>query len=801
MTPYPSVDLSPGRRASALLDEMTLAEKCHQLTSVMPWTIVNADGSDRPDTGRILHHPPGHVAQLILDDPAQLADAVGAIQRRFVERTRLGIPALFHAEALNGFLAGGHMSFPTAIGLAAAWSPDLVERMAEIIRAQMIRTGMRHVLSPVMDVALDPRWGRVHETYGEDPYLVTANAVAYTRGMQGDDLRSGVIATGKHFLGYANPEGGLNSSYIAAGPRRLRDLYATPFEAAIRLAGLGSVMNTYSEIDGVPAAASHEILTDLLRGDLGFTGFVCADYASIDHLVTRQGVADDLGEAARLALSAGLDVEFPNTHAYGAPLIGEVEAGRLDAAVVDAAVLRVLEKKFALGVFENPYPSTSIDVTAIAEEGAELSAELAARSIVLLENDGTLPLAPGVRLAVVGPHADAPELQFATYTYPSWRTAIEAAHLGGDATMVGADPVVDDWFAPRFAVGDAQPLAAERYGTRSLAEALTPFAAHVAHAPGSGVTTRAHDTALAEAVALARDADVAVLALGGASMWFTGERTEGEASDTADIALPAPQSELLDAVAATGTPFVIVLVQGRPYTLPPAAERAAAVVVSSYGGPFGPTAVAEALAGVIEPSGRLPYSIPRHGGQIPVYHHQKVGSGYRDGTAGAERGYLDLAATPAYPFGYGLSYASFALDDLVCPDELTTDGAARVSARVTHRGERPGVAVVQLYLRVRTAGFTRPSQQLAGFARIPLDPGDSATVTFDLDVTQLAATDAAHRVAVHPGRVDVTVGLHAHDTGPTRALRIVGPVREVDPAHRRFLSTTTVRTVISRRTP
>lgn len=386
--------------------------------------------------------------------------------------------------------------------------------MAALIRRQMIRTGMRHALSPVMDVALDPRWGRVHETSGEDPYLVASLSVAYTRGLQGEDRREGVIATGKHFLGYANPEGGLNSGAIEAGPRRLRDLYAFPFEAAIQLAGLGSVMNTYSEIDGVPVAASREVLTDLLRGQLGFTGFVSSDYGSVEMLVTRQGVATSPGEAGRLALTAGLDVEFAQEFGFGEALALEVEAGRLDVSLVDQAVSRVLTAKFELGLFENPYPSEHIDIAAIAGEGRDLSRELAARGVVLLHNDGVLPLAAQTRVAVVGPHALAAPLQFPAYTYPSWREAVNAIHLGGTGNMVGAGNVADSWYVEHFETVDSERLVADRYGARPLAEALADHVDVTAVVVGSGITSTLGPAALANAQAAARAADVAVLALG-----------------------------------------------------------------------------------------------------------------------------------------------------------------------------------------------------------------------------------------------------------------------------------------------
>ncbi|NQX12151.1 glycoside hydrolase family 3 C-terminal domain-containing protein [Microbacteriaceae bacterium VKM Ac-2855] len=776
--------LSIDDRVGALLRVMTLPEKAHQLTGIMAFDLVRPDGSDLDTTAAVLSRPPGHVAQLIRDDPRLLADDVAALQRRFIERTRLGIPALFHAEALNGLLAGGHMVFPTAIGLAAAWKPELVERMALLMRQQLRRVGMRHVLSPVMDVALDPRWGRVHETYGEDPYLVSANAVAYVRGMQGGDLRESVIATGKHFLGYAAPEAGLNAATIPVGPRRLRDLFAVPFEAAIRTAGLASVMNSYSDIDGAPVAASREILTGLLRDELGFDGFVSADYASIEQLVTVKGVARDLSEAGRLALEAGLDVEYPRPAAYGDLLVAEVESGRLALDVLDTSVARVLAAKFRVGLFEDPYPQEVIDLDGIAHEGDDLSLELARRSVVLLENDGLVPLrASGRRIAVVGPHADAPSLQFAAYSYPSWRQAVDAIHLGGEITMVGVDERADAWHQALLPAGEGQHLARERYGTLSLADALAAAGADVVRAPGSGITERLAGSALEDAEEAARSAELTIVALGGASLWFSGERTEGEASDTADIALPAAQRELLERIAATGMPFAIVMVQGRPYPLPPCASQARALIVSSFGGPHGARAVVDVLTGVVPPIGRLPYSIPRHGGQIPIFHHRDTGSGGRHASSGTST-YLDLPATPAYPFGAGMSTTTFELGVPRAPAAIGTSDELPVEVDIENTGARHGATIVQLYLRVRGSGLTRPFQQLAGFQEVELGLGERARVRFVVDATQLAHTGRDLRLVVDPADVEVVVGLHAEDDARRASVSVNGPSLEVDRARR-----------------
>src|SRR5215207_3799615 len=682
-----------------------------------------------------------------------------------MSRSRLGVPVLFHAEELSGFLAGGHMVFPSGTGLAAGWSPDLVEHMADLIRRQMRRTGMMHALSPVLDVALDPRWGRVHETFGEDPYLCAALGVAYVGSLQGQDLSQGVMATGKHFLGYAVPLGGMNTASFEAGARSIRDLFAYPFEAAIHLAGLRSVMNSYSDIDGIPAGGSPEVLQDLLRDTLGFEGFISSDYGSIERLVNQQQVATDAAEAGRLAIAAGLDVEMPNPFGYGDVLVSEVERGAVDVHQIDRCVRRVLRAKFEVGLFEHPYPTERIDVAAVAREGSDLSQELARRSIVLAKNSGILPLSPGaLDVALIGPHADAPSLQFPTYTYASWREANEAIIQGELGTMNGAEDTVTAWYETISDGQDAHSLVQDRYGARSLLAELGEHARSIRTGPGCALTQDLDDESIQRAVAAAREADVVVLALGGASLWFTGARTEGEASDTADITLPLAQVRLAEAIAAAGKPMVVVLVQGRAYALPEVIQDAAAIVISPYAGPFGNRSIAEVLFGMVNPSGKLPYSLPRHSGQIPVYHHQKTGSGYRNPVSpGVMQRYLDLEATPLWPFGHGLSYSTFALSDLDCGQDIDTRGTARISATVANTGDRDGAVVVQLYLRVNTVGVTRPAQQLGGFLRVQLAAGEQQRVTFAVDASQLAYTNLSRQVAVEPARVDLFVGFDSDD--------------------------------------
>ncbi|WP_052206939.1 glycoside hydrolase family 3 N-terminal domain-containing protein [Sinomonas humi] len=787
---YRNPELSAEARAGILLGEMTIEEKCSQLVGVFPWVLVGTDGSDATGCADVLRDPPGHVAGLTLDDPQRLALLVGSLQRQFVERTRLGIPALIHAEALNGFVAGGHTVFPTGTGLAATWSPQLVEQMSGLIREQMRRTGIRQALAPVLDVALDPRWGRVHETYGEDPYLTASLGVAYVRGLQGPDLRDGVIATTKHFLGYGLAEGGINLSGAETGARRLRDVFAYPFEAAIQMAGLRSVMNSYGDVDSVPVGANREILHDLLRGTLGFEGFVSSDYATTEHLVARQHVASGPEQAARLAIAAGLDVELPTAYAYGAVLANEVRRGTVDPADLDASVERVLRAKFELGLFENPYPQERISLTATSEEGRDLSLELARRSVVLAKNEGILPLSQGkAKVAVIGPHADVVTYQFPTYTYPAWREMIIRMSRGELGNAIGVETAASAWNDELFPGVDAEDFLRQQYAATSLAQELGQFAQSVVTHPGSSLTTPLSSEAMEAAVHAAQEADVVVLALGGASLWFNSERTEGEASDSADISLPPAQQALAEAVAATGKPLVAVVVQGRAYALPEAVKNAQALVLAPYGGPFGMRAVAEVIFGQTNPSGKLPYSVPRHTGQIPIYHHQRSGTGRRNPYPPAvPQHYLDMPATPLYTFGHGLSYTSFALSDLRHDSRVETDGAMSIGLTVTNTGDRDGATVVQLYMQLESSGVTRPAQQLAGYARVELAAGESRELSFLVTAAQLGCTNAARDFAVEPGHGRFFIGLDSDDRQLEGSFELAGPTRVLTSAEREFLS-------------
>ncbi len=796
--------MTPSQRANDLLSRMSTREKTQQLSAVMPHMLLGREGLSSPAMEHHLGLGIGHVSGVAgFSSPSEIAQKVNGIQRYLVEHTRLGIPAIVHNEALNGFVAAGYTSFPTAIALAATWDPEGVEDMAQIIRRQMRSVGVLQALSPVLDVARDARWGRVHETYGEDPYLVSALGVAYVQGLQGNNLLEGVIATAKHFLGYALTEAGQNQAVTHLGSRELYDVYAAPFEAAVRLAGLQSVMNSYSEIDGVPVGASRAILTDLLRGRLGFDGTVVADYSAVEWLHTRQRVASSPQDAGILALEAGLDIELPSVVSFGPVLEEAVAAGRVQREVLDDAVRRVLISKAKLGLFENPYVTEEpIVLRAISSEGRDLSRRLADESVTLLKNDGILPIASGTkRIAVIGPHADSAIVNFAAYTHPAHLDMVKAL-MTGQSTMAGIESMAEipaelkeqmAAEAAKLAALDTDALVRHEHDTADLAQAVREAMpqANVQAVRGVGVLEDDPQD-IESAVAAAREADLVVLAIGGRAGWFAHRITEGEATDAADVSLSRPQVELVRAVAATGTPCVGVVYQGRPYGLADVDDLLSALLIAYYPGPYGPRAIASVLAGLTNPSGKLPYTLPRATGQVPIYAGQKHGSGYRRGDVEQYRGYVDLPTTPLYCFGHGLSYTSFEYGDLKpSRTQVTGDDHLTMTLTVSNTGQRAGTEVVQLYASVTAPRLTRPAQQLIGFARVDLAPQAAASVTFDVAMAQLGYSGVDGRFVLEPGPVDFVAGSSSEDLRSRTRIEVIGDPVDLE-GRRAFLSSVTV---------
>ena len=693
---------------------------------------------DQRSIGERIEHGLGQVTRPFGSAPVSAADGariVNDLQRRLVEDTRLGIPAIVHEECLTGFMALGATAFPCPLNWGSTWDPDLVEEMGRAIGAQMRGVGVHQGLAPVMDVVRDARWGRVEECIGEDPYLVGIIGSAYVRGLES----AGVIATLKHFAGYSSSEGGRNLAPAHVGPRQMEDVFLVPFEMAVRLGGARSVMNAYQDNDGLPAAASHELLTHVLRDRWGFDGIVVSDYFAVNFLHALHGVARDKADAARQSLDAGIDVELPNPDCY--PLLEEDEA-------LDRAVLRVLRMKDALGLFDNPYVDVPDDVDLDPPAARTLARRVAERSIVLLKNNGgILPLSRDARsIALIGPNAATGPSLLGNYTFENH----VAAHF---PRAEGGAPIVTIADGLRSALGDDVTIDVVQ-GCEVLGDDRSGFA---------------------DAIAAASRADIAIVVVGDQAGHF-GAGTSGEGTDADDLSLPGGQDELVLEVAGTGTPTVVVLVTGRPYAVASIADAVPAVVATWFPGEEGGHALAGVLTGAVEPSGRTPLSFGRGAGQQPlVYNDKPLG----------HTGYARSTTRPVFPFGHGLTYTTFDYSDLaIGPSAVLADGSVEIGCTVTNTGTRPGAEVVQLYLRDPVASVTRPVQELAGFVRVELAPAQAARVTFELHTDRLAFTGRDLRRVVEPGAIEVQVSASCQDGRLRGSFEVTGPLRVVGEGRR-----------------
>ncbi len=731
-------------RVADLLARMTLEEKVAQLQGV--WNrkreIQNARGEFDPSKAQpLLGSGIGEVAR-----PSEIAGApadrngrsareqavfVNAVQRWLIENTRLGIPAMFHEEALHGLTAPGGTHFPVPMGLASTWDPALVEQVMSVAALEGRARGTQHVLSPVVDLGRDPRWGRIEETYGEDPHLVSRMGVAAVRGYQGTRLPLAddkVFATLKHFAGHGSHEGGINTAPPLVPERLLRAELFVPFETALR-AGAYTVMPSYNEVDGVPSHANEWLLTDILRREWGFTGLVVSDYFGVEQLQTRHRVALDKADGAAQALEAGVDLELPDP--YGFPeLVAAVTRGRIAESLIDRSAARVLRAKFLARLFEQPYvdPDRAERVTNTSAHQA-LALEAARKSIVLLRNQGgLLPLdrAKVKTLAVIGPNA-------------------KGLHLGGYSRDPGRGVDVLAGISTRAGAG-IRILHAE--GVR-ITEHEANWGADTV-VLGDPVKNRAR---IQEAVAIARQADAIVLAIGTNESVSREAWADNHLGDVADLRLMSNQEELVEAMLQTGKPVVALLVNGRPLAVPALAARVPAIIEAWYPGQEGGTAIGDVLFGDVNPGGKLPVTFPRETGQLPVYYNRRPTS---------FRGHLDLTREPLWGFGFGLSYTTFTLADLqIASPTIGPAGRTDVTVRVTNSGMRAGDEVVQLYIRDQVSSVTRPVKELRGFERVTLKPGESKRVTFTLGPDELSLIDRRMRRVVEPGRFDVMVGTSA----------------------------------------
>jgi beta-xylosidase len=751
-------------RVQALLAAMTLEEKLAQLGSV--WIGQNEPGDpqeivapgqdqfvdDRPYE-EATRHGVGHLTRVF--GTAPVAPAAGArhlaeLQRDLRDGTRLGIPAIAHEECLTGFTTYRASVFPTPLAWAAAFDPAAVEQMARAIGGGMRAVGVHQGLSPVLDVVRDYRWGRVEESLGEDPYLVGMVGTAYVRGLES----AGVVATLKHLAGYSASRAGRNHAPAVLGRRELADVILPPFELAIREGGARSVMASYADVDGVPSHADEDLLSGLLRDRWGFDGVVVSDYWGTVYLQSQHRVAATPGEAGAQALRAGVDVELPYTLCFGEPLAELARSDGLPVKLVDRAVGRVLRLKCELGLLDEDWspepvegPPGSIDLDPPANR--RLARELAERSVILLANRGALPLPAEASVAVVGPCADDPLAFLGCYSFPNH---VLATH-------------------PDLDLGVEVPSLLAALRTELPAAALTYQHGCPVQEPDR--------TGLADAVAAARAADVCVAVVGDRAGMF-GRGTSGEGCDAEDLRLPGIQAELVRALLDTGTPVVLVVVSGRPYALGEFADEAAAIVQAFFPGEEGGPALAGVLSGRVVPSGKLPVQVPRHPGAQP--------GTYLVPPLGGDARMSNLDPTPLFAFGHGLSYTGYDYSDLgISAADVPTDGEVVVSCLVRNTGRRAGTEVVQLYLGDPVAQVARPVRQLAGFARVPLEPGAAARVAFRLHADRTAFTGVDLTRVVEPGEVQVWVGGSSADPPLHGSFRLTGPLRRVD--HDRVLTT------------
>ncbi|GKZ14506.1 glycoside hydrolase family 3 N-terminal domain-containing protein [Haladaptatus sp. T7] len=749
---------------------MTVEEKVAQLGSVNANKLLNGDAThDREAMEEHLEHGVGHLTRLGGEGslpPRKAAKRTNELQAFLRDETRLGIPAIPHEECLSGYMGPGGTTFPQMIGVASTWSPSLVEEITATIRRQLAAIGTKHALSPVLDVARDPRWGRVEETFGEDPYLIAAMACGYVNGLQGD----GISATLKHFAGHGAGEGGKNRSSVNVGRRELWETHLFPFEAVIKTADAESVMNAYHDIDGIPCASDEWLLTDVLRGKWGFDGTVVSDYYSVEYLRSEHGVAVSEQAAGVMAVEAGLDVELPYTDCYGEHLVNAVEDGDVAEATVDTAVRRVLRAKVKKGLLDDP----TVDVDAAAdpfktENARTLTIRAARESMTLLKNEGdVLPFDGGTldAVAIVGPKADNAQELMGDYAYP--------AHYPTEEVNLDATTPLD-----------AIQARGEKAGF------------DVRYEQGCTTTGSSTDN-FDSAVEAAEAADVAIAFVGARSaVDFTdldekqadlpSVPTSGEGCDVVDLGLPGVQQELVERVHKTGTPLAVVVVSGKPHSLEWIAEEAPALLYAWLPGEHGGEGIAEVMFGEHNPGGRLPVSLPRSVGQLPVYYNRKPN------TANEEHVYM--GSEPLYPFGHGLSYTDFEYGDL----SLSTNAlapAGRMSAEVVIRnaGNRDGHEVVQLYASAEAPSQARPVQELIGFERVSLDTGESKRVTFEIDASQLAFHDRDMNLAVEEGPYELRVGRSASDIVSTAAFDVTA-TKEVPAAGRTYFTTTRVEIV------
>lgn len=800
MEPYKNPDLPISERIEDLLSRMTLEEKAAQLCGDLPFDLAKEKDMD---TALKEKYPDGHgrftqYSIIGLADPLKIAEFTNKVQKYFVEETRLGIPVALQTENLCGYPAMGGTLFPAQINVGCTWDPELAEEMSRIIGQESKAVGINSAMSPVIDVARDPRWGRTYETYGEDPYLTSQMGIHYIQGMQAEK-KDGVACIAKHFLGYSETQGGLNTATTRLNNRELYEVFATPFEAAMREADVSSVMANYAEIDGMCVVANRTIARGLLRDTMKFEGILTSDGAGILKTLTDFHIADTYEEAGLLAKKAGTDTEIPVGASFK-QLPKYVRSGQLDEALLDESVRRVLKVKFEYGLFENPYVDLDKVKEAMTNASKKaLSEKIAEKSLVLLKNDSVLPLKAGTKLAVIGPHADSLRYPVSGYTFPAYVEMLSAGASGDESVSFNGisdeaakskqDETVSNPFASFFSalteedkknIGDMNAVLRDM-GTVSLKDVLSERF-EVRYAKGCDIMGT-DESQILEAVKAAEESDVVIFACGGNSGWVNV--TGGEGKDRCRLDLPGVQQKLLEALCATGKKVVMVLYGPGIFAIPWACEHVDGIIEAFMPGPSAGKVIADVLDGTANPGGKMTMTVPRSVGQVPVTYNHRTGSGYSSsgGDFASEifsGGYVDESSQPLFCFGHGLSYTSFALSDFrIAEKTVPTNGKILVSCKVKNTGEREGDETVQLYYHTKKAHVVRPVKQLAGFKRVSLAAGEEKKLTFTLDTAQLGYFDEEMNFVVEPTVMDVMIGTSAHDIHFCEEVALTGETVDV----------------------
>lgn len=789
---YKNPEFSIEERVEDLISKMTLEEKVAQLCGNLSPSFIVDGKVDEESLERNFPNGHGRFTQFStvgIVDPKMIAKISNQVQKYFVEKTRLGIPVALQTENLCGYPGKGGTLYPSQLNLGCTWEPELAREMAKNIGGETRSVGITSAMSPVIDVARDPRWGRTYETYGEDPYLISQFGKEYIGGMQG----AGVSCIAKHFLGYAFTQGGANTTVFRCGKREMYEDFATPFEAAIKEEDLDAVMCNYGEIDGLPVIDNPDIIGKLLREEMGFKGVVTSDGAAVLRTYNTYHIGRSYEEAGAIAKKAGTDTEIPIGAAFS-QLPEFVKSGFVSEECIDDSVRRVLKIKFKCGLFENPYcDETSVPDDMSTPEKKALSEKIAADSLILLKNDGILPLKKGTKLAVVGPHADSLRYPVSGYTYPAYIEMMVGAlngkqvGIGGIGDVAGEENVntnnifskMLEIFTPeqRSSLDDMNTILMNMEA-RTLRDVLSDRFS-VKYAEGCSIMgddKSGFDSAIDAVV----ESDVVVYACGGNCGWI--DATGGEGIDRTSLDLPGVQGDLLEKLIETGKPVIVVLYGPQVFSVNYAVEHASGIIQAFMPGQYAGKVISDVIDGSMNPGGKMTFSVPRKVGQIPVYYNHRNGSGYvRAPSYGILKGgYVDGPDDPLFYFGYGLSYTDFEISSFeIDKRKVEADGDVKISCKVKNVGLKAGDEVVQLYTSFKNTGVIRPVQELRGFKRVSLEPGEEKRVTFNLSMRQLGYYDENMDFVVEPGTLDIMIGNHCKDYPIREQIEIVGDKKSV----------------------